>query len=161
KKIGWKSSPSSVYRVVQSVGLKWFKKRRTQKLTYDNEVQRVKCAKKLRRNFGVTKRSSKWIWDKIINMDFSGKFTLESHSNPHNEGIWATRFEEILSTSRERPTRKFASGIVFWGGISYEGLILKNGPIDVILWLKKQPTDKKKRTYINGHLYAKFIKEFA
>ncbi|CAF1319452.1 unnamed protein product [Rotaria sp. Silwood1] len=134
---------------------------RTQKLTYDNEVQRVKCAKKLRRNFGVTKRSSKWIWDKIINMDFSGKFTLESHSNPHNEGIWATRFEEILSTSRERPTRKFASGIVFWGGISYEGLILKNGPIDVILWLKKQPTDKKKRIYINGHLYAKCIKEFA
>ncbi|CAF1347321.1 unnamed protein product [Rotaria sordida] len=131
KKISWKSSPSSVYRVVRSAGLKWFKKRRTQKLTYDNKVQRVKCAKKLRRNFGATKRSTKWMWDKIINTDFSGKFTLESHSNPHNEGIWAIRFEEIPSTSRERPTSKFASGIIFWGGISYEGLIPKNGPIDV------------------------------
>ncbi|CAF1341136.1 unnamed protein product [Rotaria sordida] len=92
---------------------------------------------------------------------YKNLFTLESYSNPHNEGVWTARFEEIPSTSRGRPRRKFASGTVFWGGISYEGLIPKNDPIDVTSRLKKQPTDKNKRTYMNDHLYAKFIKEVA
>ncbi|CAF5153505.1 unnamed protein product [Rotaria sp. Silwood1] len=73
----------------------------------------------------------------IINTEFSGKFTLESLSNPYNEGIWAKSAEEIPSAIRNRPKNKFASGIVFWDDISYEGLFSKNGPFDVTSWLQK------------------------
>ncbi|CAF4545610.1 unnamed protein product, partial [Rotaria sp. Silwood2] len=160
KQQGWKTSPSSVYRITKSAGLKWFKKRRSQKLTYDNKIQRVKSAKRLRRNFGITKRSRNWRWNLIINTDFSGKFTLAAFSNPHNEGIWAKSAEEIPPEILNRPKDKFASGIIFWGGISYDGLIPKNGPFDVTSWLQKQVKDKsRKRIYMNSHLYAKFIKE--
>ncbi|CAF5054042.1 unnamed protein product, partial [Rotaria sp. Silwood1] len=74
----------------------------------------------------------------IINTEFSGKFTLESLSNPYNEGIWAKSAEEIPSAIRNRPKNKFPSGIVFWCGISYECLFPKNGPFDVTSWLQKQ-----------------------
>ncbi|CAF1389256.1 unnamed protein product [Rotaria sp. Silwood1] len=92
---GWKTSPSSVYRTEKSLGLKWFKKKRVQKLTIENKMQRVRCAKILRKNFGATKRSKTWRWDKVVNTDFSGKFILDSSSNPHNDGVWAKAAEEI------------------------------------------------------------------
>ena len=92
---GWKTSPSSVYRTALSLGLKWFKKRRVQKLTIENKRQRVTCAKILRKNFGVTKRSKAWRWNRVVNTDFSGKFVLDSSSNPHNDGVLATAAEEI------------------------------------------------------------------
>ncbi|CAF1340721.1 unnamed protein product [Rotaria sp. Silwood1] len=160
KQQGWKTSRSSVHRVAISSGLKSFKKKKTQKLTYDNKIQRVQCAKVLRKKFGVSKRSKKWRWHEVINTDFSGKFTLESLSNPHNAGGWARNAAEIPLTIRNRPRNKFAIGVVFWGGISYDGLIPKNGPIDVTSWLKAQVKEnRQQKTYMNGRLYAKFIKE--
>jgi hypothetical protein len=36
----------------------------------------------------------------------------------------------------------------------------KNGPVDVTSWLKDQVKENRQRkTYMNGRLYAKFIKE--
>jgi hypothetical protein len=35
-------------------------------------MQRVQCAKVLRKKFGVSKRSKKWRWNELINTDFSG-----------------------------------------------------------------------------------------
>ncbi len=91
---------------------------------------------------------------------FSGKFTLESLSNPHNENVWARNAVEIPLTIRNRRRNKFTIGVVFWGGISYDGLIPKNGPIDVTSWLKAQVKEnRRQKTYMNGRLYAKFIKE--
>ncbi|CAF2674195.1 unnamed protein product [Rotaria sp. Silwood2] len=137
KRLGWQTSPSSVYRVAKSANLKWFKKQRCQKLTYENKMQHISCAKILRKNFGITKRSKNWIWNQTINIDFSGKFTLESHSNPHNEYIWTRDADEISPPHRNRPKNKFASGVIFWGGISYNGGVPKNGHIDVTSWLQK------------------------
>ncbi len=123
-------------------------------------MQRVRCAKILRKNFGVTKRSKARRWDKVVNTDFSGKFILDSSSNPHNDGVWATSAEEIPPRIYYRSKSKFASGLVFWGGISYEGLISKNGPFDVTSWLKNQTKEKpRQKNYMNSQLYAKFIKE--
>ena len=82
---GWKTSPSSVYRTALSLGLKGFKKRRVQKLTIENKGQRVTCAKILRKN--VTKRSKVRRWNRVVNTDFSGKFVLDSSSNPHHDGV--------------------------------------------------------------------------
>ncbi|CAF2423375.1 unnamed protein product [Rotaria sp. Silwood2] len=102
------------------------------------------------------------MWDQIINTDFSGKFTLESYSNSHSESIWATDADEISPAYRNRSKNKFASSVIFWDGISYNSLAPKNGPIDATLWLQKQVKDKqKKRNYMNGQLYDKFIKEIA
>ncbi|CAF1320990.1 unnamed protein product [Rotaria sp. Silwood1] len=81
-------------------------------------MQRVRCAKILRKNFGATKRSKTWRWDKVVNTDFSGKFILDSSSNPHNDGVWAKAAEEIPPAIYYRSKSKFASGLIFWGGIS-------------------------------------------
>ncbi|CAF1321658.1 unnamed protein product [Rotaria sp. Silwood1] len=84
----------------------------------------------------------------------------ESLSNPHNAGGWARNAAEIPLSIRNRPRNKFAIGVVFWGGISYDGLIPKNGLIDVTSWLKAQVKENRpQKTYMNRRLYAKFIKE--
>ncbi len=137
-----------------------------QKLTAENKRQRVRCVKILRRSFGTTERSKAWRWDRVVNTDFSGKFVLDSSSNPHNDGVWAIAVEEIPPEIYYRSKSKFAPGLVLWGGISYDGLIPKDGPFDVTSWLKNQTKEKpkknqRKKNYMNGRLYAKFIKEVA
>ncbi len=96
------------------MGLKWFKKKRVQKLTVENKMQRVRCAKILRKNFGATKRSKAWRWDKVVNTDFSGKFILDSSSNPHNDGVWATAAEEIPPAIYHR-TKGNLQVVLFFG----------------------------------------------
>ncbi|CAF3709104.1 unnamed protein product [Rotaria sp. Silwood1] len=158
----FESSPTSVYRTTQQLNLKWYKKRKAQKLTDIDKLKRIKCAKILRTKFGITKKSKKWKWNRVVNCDFSGVFPLQGFQNKKNDGVWVEKYEEIEADLLNAETNKFQQGIIFWGAISSQGLIPSNAPINVTEWLKQQrnSSDKKqKRIYLTSQLYAKFLKE--
>lgn len=108
--------------------------------------------------FGVDKKVRKWKWNRIVNTDFSGKFTLLPSQNKRNDGIWAEEDEVVPSVLINALTDKFRKGIIFWGGISSYGLIPAHAPINFTDWLHQQPTEKEKK-YLTGDLYAKFVIE--
>ncbi|CAF1307494.1 unnamed protein product [Rotaria sordida] len=101
-------------------------------------------------------------WDKIVNTDFSGIFTIEGFHNSKNDVIYAEEPSEIPADLREASIVKYPSGVMFWGAITTKGLISQDGPINFTQWLRDQcPLDKRKRMYMTGDLYAKFLREEA
>lgn len=160
-----KGKRTSVRRVIKELKLKPFKRRKCQKLTEVNKKKRVVCAKKLRKNFGSKKNhsQSKWEWNKVVNTDFSGIFTLEPFQNSKNDVVYAEKSSMIPVELREAPKNKFPKGIMFWGAISSKGLIPKNGPFNITKWLKDQQnatnSNRRGRMYMTGELYAKFLRE--
>ncbi|CAF4663029.1 unnamed protein product [Rotaria sp. Silwood2] len=157
---GIKCFERTVHRTARQLNLKWFKTRKSQKLTEDNKTRRVICAKQLRMKFGVEKKAHKWKWNRLVNTDFSGKFTLLPFQNKRNDDIWAEEGEVVPPVLINAPTDKFKKGIIFWGGISSHGLIPARAPINFTEWLHQQPPQKK-RKYLTGDLYAKFVTEKA
>ncbi|CAF1426068.1 unnamed protein product [Rotaria sordida] len=89
------SKRTSVRRIIEELKLKPFKLRKVEKLTVLNEQQRVTCAKRLIRKFGARKTGPKWQWTKIINIDFSGLFIMESFQNIKNNVVYAEDPSEI------------------------------------------------------------------
>ena len=151
KKKGVKCSRESVRRAVKKLKLKWFKKRKSQKLSEQNKLDRVKYAKILRKRFGVKKNTNNYKWNRVINTDFSGKFGLQPGKNPHNEGVYAYDRKELGSTGVSQQ-QKFEKGAMLWGGISSLGLIPPNAPINFTKWLQS-----KNAKYLTNELYADFI----
>lgn len=118
----------------------------------------------LRSKFGIIKNSNKWKWNRIVNCDFSGLFTLQGFQNRRNDGVWAREGEEIEANLINTQMDKFQKGIMFWGAISSQGLIPSQAPINVTQWLEQQRTasnDKRKRIYLTSQLCAKFLTEKA
>ncbi|CAF3142886.1 unnamed protein product [Rotaria sp. Silwood2] len=164
KRQGFTSSETSIYRTVKALNLKWYKKRKSQKLSDIDKKNRVKCAKTLRSKLGISKNSNKWRWNRIVNCDFSDLFTFQGFQNKKNDGVWAREGEEIEAGLINAQTEKFQKGILFWGAISSQGLIPSRAPINVTQWLEQQRTpcdDKRKRVYLTSQLYAKFLTEKA
>jgi hypothetical protein len=105
----------------------------------------------------------KWKWDRIVNTDFSGKYTLLPFQNKRNDGIWAARDEPISPSLINVPSDKFEKGVIFWGAISSLGLIPAGAPINFSKWIQQhQIQDKKnKKMYLTSDLYEKFSREQA
>ncbi|CAF4332446.1 unnamed protein product [Rotaria sp. Silwood2] len=160
---GTRCSTYTVYKAARKLKLKWFKTRKSQKLSYQNKIDRVDCAKRLRSKFGVSRNAKKWKWDRVVNTDFSGVFILQPFQNNRNDGIWAEENEAIPSSLINAPTDKFKKGIIFWGAISSNGLIPVDAPISLTKWLheKQYHVKKNKKMYLTGDLYSKFLIEEA
>ncbi|CAF0857474.1 unnamed protein product [Rotaria sp. Silwood1] len=157
---GVKCCATTVRNTAHKLKLKWYKTKKSQKLTVNNKIRRVECTKRLLLKYGIRKQAKKWKWDRIVNTDFSGKFTLEPFQNRRNDGIWAEEGEEIPSSLINAPTEKFQKGIIFWGAISSQGLIPATAPINLTEWLRQQPSNGKgPRMYLTGELYGKFVAE--
>ncbi|CAF1287772.1 unnamed protein product [Rotaria sordida] len=126
-------------------------------------ARKVDCAKRLRSKFGVSRNAKNWKWDRVVNTDFSGVFTLQPFQNKRNDGIWAEENEAIPSSLINAPTDKFKKGIIFWGAISSNGLIPVDAPISLTKWLheKQYHVKKNKKMYLTGDLYSKFLIEEA
>ena len=159
KKKGIRGKLTSVNKAIKKLGLKPFKRRKSQKLTLANKTKRENAAKLLLQNYGK-RRGTNWKWDKIINTDFSGIFTLEPFQNSKNDVVYAHSIDEIPAELREAPKEKYPKGIMFWGAISSFGLIPQNGPINFTEWLQDQrEPGTRGRMYMTGERYAKFLRE--
>ncbi|CAF1340096.1 unnamed protein product [Rotaria sordida] len=143
-KNGIRCSTYTVYKAARKLKLKWFKTRKSQKLSCQNKIERVECAKRLRSKFGVSRNAKNWKWDRVVNTDFSGVFTLQPFQNKRNDGIWAEENEAIPSSLINAPTDKFKKGIIFWGAISSNGLIPVDAPISLTKWLHEKQYHVKK-----------------
>ncbi|CAF1189010.1 unnamed protein product [Rotaria sordida] len=119
------------------------------------------CAKKLRMKYGVKKNAKKWKWSRIINTDFSRKFTLDPFRNKRNDDIWAEENEPVPLSLINASTHKFEKEILFWGAISSFGLIPARAPINLSKWLHQQQehSKKNKTIYLTNDLYGKFFIE--
>ncbi|CAF1385316.1 unnamed protein product [Rotaria sordida] len=156
------SKRTFVRRAIEELKLKPFKLKKAQKLIASNKQRRVTCAKKLIRKFGARKNGPKWEWNKIVNTDFSGIFTIEGFHNSKNVVIYVEDSSEISANLIEAPMLKHPNGVMFWGGICTKGLIPHDGPINFTEWLRDQrQNDKRKRMYMTGELYARFLREEA
>ena len=157
KRQGFASSEASVYRTVKTLNLKWYKKKKSQKLSDIDKTKRIKCAKALRSKSGIRKNSNKWRWDRSVNCDFSGLFTFQGFQNRRNDGVWARGGEEIEADLINAQTDKSQKGIILWGAISLQGLIPSRAPINLAQWLEQQRTSfHDKRVYLTNQLYANF-----
>ena len=155
-----KGERTSVRRIIKELNLKPFKLRKAQKLSTINKERRVTCAKQLIKKFGARKTNSKWEWNRIINTDFSGIFTVEGFYNSKNDVVYAEDSSEIPADLRAASRSKYPAGIMFWGAICTKGLIPQNGPINFTQWLRDQRSNNNpKRLYMTGELYARFLDE--
>ncbi|CAF2957771.1 unnamed protein product [Rotaria sp. Silwood2] len=157
---GFNTSRTSVWRVKESLNLKWWKKETVQKLTTNQKLQRVFVAKQLRRKYGVRKEGKLYDWVYVLDTDFSGTFTLTPQSNKHNEGVYAEFKYDIPYELKTRSKEKFKKSVMLWGGISYQGLFPKGSPIFVDEWLnlvRPENSNRQKKMYFTGERYAKFI----
>ena len=93
------------------------------KITEQHKVARVAAAKKLRRKYGVRPDSSNFKWKKVINSDFSGKFSLKPVYNSKNSVVWGARNQEIPPQIKEFGVDKYKWGCIIFGALSYKGLI--------------------------------------
>ncbi len=64
-KNGIRCSTYTVYKTPRKLKLKWFKTRKSQKLSYQNKIERVDCAERLRSKFGVRRNAKNWKWDRV------------------------------------------------------------------------------------------------
>ncbi|CAF1239863.1 unnamed protein product [Rotaria sordida] len=107
-----------------------------------------------------TENFKKMKWNEIVNTDFSGIFTTEGFHNSKNNVINAEDSSEIPADLREAPMLKYPKGVMFWSGICTRGLILHDGPNNFTQWFQGQhQNDKRKRIYMIGELYARFLRE--
>ncbi len=95
------------------MNLKWYKKKKSQKLSEVDKKRRTKCAKVLKSKFGIRKNSNKWKWNRVVNCDFSGLFTLQGFQNRRNDGVWTREGEEIEANLINAQMDKFQKGIMF------------------------------------------------
>ncbi|CAF3088835.1 unnamed protein product [Rotaria sp. Silwood2] len=111
--------------------------------------------------FGIWKSAKNWKWNRVVNTDFSGKFTLHPFQNKRNDGIWTEEGEVIPLSLTNAPTDRFQKRIIFWGAISSRGLIPSGRPINFTKWLRQQQPQNKKnmKKYLASNLYDKFLKE--
>ena len=58
-KHGVKCSRQTVQNTARKLKLKWYKTKKSQKLTATNKIRRVECAKRLRTKFGVREGAKK------------------------------------------------------------------------------------------------------
>lgn len=152
---------TSVQKAIDKLGLQPYRRVKTQKLSLKNKQQRVLAAQILRTQFGY-KKGRTWLWNKLINTDFSGIFTFQPFQNSKNDVIYARSRKEIPPALLAAPKDKYPKGIMFWGAISYYGLIPAEGPINFTEWLKNQrQPGQHGRMYMNGERYAKFLREVA
>ncbi|CAF4195086.1 unnamed protein product [Rotaria magnacalcarata] len=160
RKLGYKTSNTSVCRAKTELKLKWWKRQTVQKLTNQQKIQRIFIAKQLRKKYGTKKGGKIFKWNCVLNTDFSGAFKLSPQNNRHNEGVYAESSLDIPYELRTISKQKFQKSIMLWGGISYKGLFPEQSPIFVDEWLeltRPKDTDRRKKVYYTGDRYAKFI----
>lgn len=107
------SSAGSAYRTTKKLRVKWYKKKKSQKLNDYDKSKRVKCAKLLRHKLGVRKNSKKYKWNRVVNSDFSGLFALQGFHNQRNNGVWGDEGEPIETNVIHRRTEKFPRETIF------------------------------------------------
>ena len=78
-------SQTSVFRVIkEDLKLHWFKTRKQQRLTSEHKARRNVLAIKLRKKYIATKRHQNYIWDRLINTDFSEMIRLVRNHHSKN-----------------------------------------------------------------------------
>ncbi|CAF1486738.1 unnamed protein product, partial [Rotaria sordida] len=113
---------------------KFFRLKRSQKLTATHKANRVTTCRILPQKYGVNRNAKRFQWRKVLNTDFSGSIRLIRPNNNRNDGIWAATADEIDSDNRNAGVQKFSAGVILWGGISDDGLYPRNAPFYFNEW---------------------------
>ncbi|CAF1262097.1 unnamed protein product [Rotaria sordida] len=155
-----KTSKSSVWRLCKESKWKFFRLKRSQKLTATHKANRVTTCRILPQKYGVNRNAKRFQWRKVLNTDFSGSIRLIRPNNNRNDGIWAATADEIDSDNRNAGVQKFSAGVILWGGISDDGLYPRNAPFYFNEWLDKKciQIGKTRRT-LDSRLYSMFIQQ--
>ncbi|CAF1095660.1 unnamed protein product [Rotaria sordida] len=147
--------------VKSSLKLKWWKQQTVQKLTTNQKVQRIIIAKRLSKKYGTKKKHKLYEWIYLLNTDFSNTFTLIPQYNQHNEGVYAESTSDTRYELKTKSKQKFHITVMFWGGISYQGLFSKKSPIfidECLELIRPEGDNRHKKMYFIGDRYAKFIR---
>ena len=150
--------------IIEDLNKKFVRYRRTQRLTTKHKEDRVKCARYLRKKYGVKPKSKNYGWDKVINTDFSAPVRCRRKLNPQNDGVWVDKDMdmkgEAIKIAANKGYEKYSKGLMLFGGITSEGLLPRNKPIFFTEWLHKKCAEigKEKKT-LDNKIYASFIKD--
>ncbi|CAF3991926.1 unnamed protein product [Rotaria sp. Silwood1] len=153
-------SLASVNRAIKTdLKIKPFRKFKSTKLTNDNVKNRMKSAKILLRKYGGSPRSKKFLWDFVINSDYSGMIGLTAVYNMKNNIVYGATRESIPRALLEAPVEKFTKGFIMWGAISSRGLIPEDGPIFIDEFLDGYQWNHKPKRTMNGNRYIDLLQE--
>ena len=112
--------------------------------------------------FSVKRNAKNWKWDKVVNTDFSGKFTLSPFQNKRFDNAWGEDSEAIPLSLIHAPKDKFEKGIISWSAIWSNGSIPAGTPVNFTKWLhQKQFRVKNLKKYLTGDVYSKLLTEEA
>ena len=153
KKKGINISKSSVGRIAKRYNLKFYKKRKTQKLTFKNKLDRVASAKYLKNKFGNN-------YNNFAISDFSGKMTLIPKLNQHNSGYYSDKPKSQHPASlTDSQHQKHNTGIILWGMVTRKGVLPRDKPIYMTEWIKKHAKycRNPRKPTLNGKLYSIFL----
>ena len=154
-KKGINISKSSVGRIVKKANIRFYKRRKTQKLTFKNKLDRVVGARYLKNTFGNNYRN-------FAISDFSGKITLIPKLNQKNSGYYSRDPKsQHPSSLTDSPHQKHNVGIILWGMVTRKGVLPRNKPIYMTEWIKRHAKycRNPRKPTLNGKLYSIFLKK--
>ena len=147
-------SQMSVSHILKEQGIQCYHKVREQSMSKKHMVDRVKFGKWFLQNFGSDGTKGKWL--KFVNTDFSAYVRTEPHHNTKNDVVYSKDKSDIreLLANKEK---KFAPGVMLWGGISSKGLVPPSAPLFVDEVLSPWTRDGEKVKNVNGEIYADML----
>ena len=154
------TSLASVNRALKNdLKMKPFREFRSTKFTDDNVKNRIKGTEILLRKYGGRPRSKKFLWNFVINSDYSGKIGLTAAYNMKNNIVYGTTRQLIPRALLEAPVVKFTKGFIMWGPISSRGLIPDDGPIFIDDFLDGYRWKPKAKKTLNSRRYIELLQE--
>lgn len=147
-------SQSSVHRILKEHDIKPYHKVREQSLTERHMADRVTFGRWLLEKFGHDGSKGQWLF--VVNTDFSAYVRTEPRHNSKNDVVYAKDKENIrqLLSNKEK---KFAPGVMLWGGISSRGLVPPSAPLFIDEVLSAWTKDDKPVKHVNGTIYADML----
>ncbi|CAF1072359.1 unnamed protein product [Rotaria sp. Silwood1] len=100
-------------------------------------------------------------WQRLVNTDFSKPFRLTPQLNSKNDIIWSTSRQVADKHGGYYGRKKFAPGVMLWGGISWNGLIPREAPVLIDEFLEGYQWSKRAKKTMNGTRYADLIRTIA
>ncbi|CAF3947319.1 unnamed protein product, partial [Rotaria sp. Silwood1] len=120
---------------------------------------RIQSAKILLSKYGGRPRSKKFLWNLVVNSDYSGKIGLTVMHNTKNNVVYGISRESIPRELLESPKEKFTKGIIMWGAISSRGLIPEDGPIFIDEFLDEYGSNCNKKETMTSQKYIDLLQE--
>ena len=146
---------TSVWNILKSKNIKPYLKVREQALEPNHKATWVHYCRWMLRN--LSQEGNNANWRKLVNTDFLA--IVRTHPRHNSKNMVVNGWDKnSIRDKLSNPEKKFAPGVMLWGGITAIGLVPADAPlfVDKVLSEWENPDGKQPKT-INSIIYADMI----